>query len=78
MPANIKQLMTLNPPTSSTEWLMVAARLVKTQAPRPEQNTFRQNVPIRPRQYTFVPHNHHSFRPYFQNFNRTRPQHLPD
>ncbi|GFS98041.1 uncharacterized protein TNCV_2019591 [Trichonephila clavipes] len=78
MPANIKQLMTINPPTSPTEWLMVATRLMKTQAPKPEQNTFRQNVPIRPRQHTFVPQNRYSFRPNFQNFNRMRPQHLPN
>ncbi|GFS71676.1 uncharacterized protein TNCV_4270671 [Trichonephila clavipes] len=57
MPTSIKQLMTVNPPTSTTEWLMVATRLMKTQAPKPEQNTFRQNVPIRPRQNTFVPKN---------------------
>ncbi|GFX81339.1 uncharacterized protein TNCV_2513281 [Trichonephila clavipes] len=49
-----------------------------TQAPKPEQNTFRQNVPIRPRQNTFVPQNLHFFGPNFQNFNRTRPQHLPN
>ncbi|GFX89738.1 transposon Tf2-6 polyprotein [Trichonephila clavipes] len=78
MPTNIKQLMTINPPTSPTEWLMVATRLMKTQTPKPEQNTFRQNLLIRPRQSTFVPQNHHSFRPNFQNFNRTRPQHLPN
>ncbi|GFV35561.1 uncharacterized protein TNCV_3205921 [Trichonephila clavipes] len=46
MPTSIKQLMTVNPPTSPTEWLMVATRLNETQAPKPEQNTFRQNVPI--------------------------------
>ncbi|GFT12288.1 uncharacterized protein TNCV_4005441 [Trichonephila clavipes] len=78
MPTNIKLLMTINPPTSPTEWLMVATRLMKTQAPKPEQNTFRQNVPIRPRQNTFVPQNRHSFRSNFQNFNRMRPQHLPN
>ncbi|GFW64476.1 uncharacterized protein TNCV_813111 [Trichonephila clavipes] len=60
MPTSIKQLMTANPPTSPTEWLMVATRLMKTQAPKPEQNTFRQNVPIRPRQNTFAPQNHYS------------------
>ncbi|GFV48478.1 hypothetical protein TNCV_3416321 [Trichonephila clavipes] len=47
MPTHIKQLMTINPPTSPTEWIMVATHLMKTQAPKPEQNTFRQNVPIR-------------------------------
>ncbi|GFT23050.1 uncharacterized protein TNCV_1858071 [Trichonephila clavipes] len=78
MPTKIKQLMTINPPTSPTEWLMVAKSLMKTQAPKPEQNTFRQNVPIRPRQNTFVPQNRYSFRPNFQNFNRIRPQHLPN
>ncbi|GFX80308.1 uncharacterized protein TNCV_3930611 [Trichonephila clavipes] len=51
---------------------------MKTQAPKPEQNTFRQNVPIRPRQNTFVPQNSYSFRPNFQNFNRMRLQHLPN
>ncbi|GFW65145.1 uncharacterized protein TNCV_394111 [Trichonephila clavipes] len=76
MPTNIKQFMTINLPTSPTEWLMVATRLMKTQALKPEQDTFRQNVPIRPRQNTFAPQNRHSFRPNFQNFNRTRPQHL--
>ncbi|GFV19874.1 uncharacterized protein TNCV_481001 [Trichonephila clavipes] len=55
MPANIKQLMTLNPLTSPTEWFMVATRLMKIKAPKFEQNTFRQDVPIRPRQNTFVP-----------------------
>ncbi|GFX34308.1 hypothetical protein TNCV_3226551 [Trichonephila clavipes] len=60
------------------EWLMVATRLMKTLAPKPEQNTFRQNVPIRPRQNTFVPQNRYSFRPIFQNFNRMRPQHRPN
>ncbi|GFX30971.1 uncharacterized protein TNCV_784551 [Trichonephila clavipes] len=50
MPANIKQLMTIYPPTSPTEWLMVATQLMKIQASKLEQNTFRQNVPIRPRQ----------------------------
>ncbi|GFX83023.1 uncharacterized protein TNCV_5001711 [Trichonephila clavipes] len=75
MPTSIKQLMTVNPPT---EWLMVATRLMKTQAPKPEQNTFRQNVPIRPRQNTFVPQNRYFVRPNFQNFNRMRPQHLPN
>ncbi|GFX81574.1 uncharacterized protein TNCV_4179141 [Trichonephila clavipes] len=51
-----------------------------TQAPKPEQNTFRQNVLIRarPRQNTFVPQNRYSFRPNFQTFNRMRPQHLPN
>ncbi|GFU81070.1 uncharacterized protein TNCV_1117221 [Trichonephila clavipes] len=78
MPTSIKQLMTVNPPTSPTEWLMVATRLMKTQAPKPEQNTFRQNVPIRPRQNTFVPQNRYYVRPNFQNFNRMRPQHLPN
>ncbi|GFW76730.1 uncharacterized protein TNCV_4944471 [Trichonephila clavipes] len=78
MPTNIKQLMTINPPTSPTEWLMVATLLMKTQAPKPEQNTFRQNVPIRPRQNTFVPQNRYSFRPNFQNFSRMHPQHLPN
>ncbi|GFX91072.1 uncharacterized protein TNCV_5107021 [Trichonephila clavipes] len=78
MPTNFKQLMTINPPTSPTEWLMVATRLMKPQAPKLEQNTFRQNVPIRPRQNTFVPQNRNSFRPNFQNFNRMRPQHLPN
>ncbi|GFX51647.1 uncharacterized protein TNCV_5013501 [Trichonephila clavipes] len=78
MPTSIKQLMTVNPPTSPTEWLRVATRLMKTQAPKPEQNTFRQNVPIRPRQNTFVPQNRYSVRPNFQNFNRMRPQHLPN
>ncbi|GFU80116.1 uncharacterized protein TNCV_579961 [Trichonephila clavipes] len=63
MPTSIKQLMTVNPPT---EWLMVATRLMKTQAPKPEQNTFRQNVPIRSRQNTFVPQNRYSVRPNFQ------------
>ncbi|GFT32956.1 uncharacterized protein TNCV_149421 [Trichonephila clavipes] len=76
MPTSIKHLMTVNPPTSPTEWLMVATRLMKPQAPKPEQNTFRQNVPIRPRQNTFVPQNHYSVRPNFHNFNRMRPQHL--
>ncbi|GFT17794.1 uncharacterized protein TNCV_2588701 [Trichonephila clavipes] len=33
IPANIKQLMTINLPTTPTEWLMVATRLMKTQAP---------------------------------------------
>ncbi|GFT04695.1 uncharacterized protein TNCV_334441 [Trichonephila clavipes] len=56
---------------------MVAKRLMKTQAPKPEQNTFRQNVSIRPRQNTFVPQNHYSFRANFQNFNGMRPKHLP-
>ncbi|GFY22212.1 uncharacterized protein TNCV_3298551 [Trichonephila clavipes] len=78
MPTNIKQLMTINSPTSPTEWRMVATRLVKTQAPKPEQNTFRQNVPIQPRQSTFVPQNHHSFLPNLQNFNIKCPQHLPN
>ncbi|GFT41992.1 uncharacterized protein TNCV_1668251 [Trichonephila clavipes] len=78
MPTSIKQLMTLNTPTSPTEWLMVATRLMKTQAPKPEQNTFRQNVPIKPRQNTFVPENRYFVRPNFQNFNRMRPQHLPN
>ncbi|GFS70122.1 uncharacterized protein TNCV_2199631 [Trichonephila clavipes] len=36
MPTSSKQLMTVNPPTSPTEWLMVATRLMKTQAPKPE------------------------------------------
>ncbi|GFR16381.1 uncharacterized protein TNCT_460021 [Trichonephila clavata] len=36
MPTNIKQLMTINPPTSPTEWLKVATRLMKTQAAKPE------------------------------------------
>ncbi|GFV46236.1 uncharacterized protein TNCV_261871 [Trichonephila clavipes] len=75
MPTSIKQLMIVNPPT---EWLMVATRLMKTQAPKPEQNTFRQNVPIRPRQNTFVPQSRYSVRPNFQNFNRMRPQYLPN
>ncbi|GFS49382.1 uncharacterized protein TNCV_2411371 [Trichonephila clavipes] len=78
MPTNIKQLMTINPPTSPTELLMVATRLMKTQASKPEPNTFRQNVPIRPRQNTFVPQNRYSFRSNFQNFNRMRPQHHPN
>ncbi|GFU81141.1 hypothetical protein TNCV_1117931 [Trichonephila clavipes] len=39
MPTSIKQLMAVNPPTSPTEWLMVATRLMKTQAPKSEQNT---------------------------------------
>ncbi|GFT39883.1 uncharacterized protein TNCV_3286601 [Trichonephila clavipes] len=78
MPTNIKQIRTINPHTSPTEWLLVATRLMKTQTPKPEQNTFRQNVPIRPRQNTFVPQNHHSFLPDFQNVNRTSPQHLPN
>ncbi|GFT29424.1 transposon Tf2-6 polyprotein [Trichonephila clavipes] len=78
MPTSIKQLMTVNPPTSPTEWLMVATCLMKIQAPKPEQNTFRQNVPIRPRQNTFVPQNRYFVRPNFQNFNRMRPQHLPN
>ncbi|GFW29443.1 hypothetical protein TNCV_743851 [Trichonephila clavipes] len=47
-------------------------------APKPEQNTFRQNVPIRPRQNAFVPQNHYSVRPNFHNLNRMRPQHLPN
>ncbi|GFW76986.1 uncharacterized protein TNCV_2724161 [Trichonephila clavipes] len=70
--------MTINPPTSPTEWLMVATRLMKIQAPKLEQNTFRQNVPIRPRQNTFVSQNRNSFQPNFQNFNRIRPQHPPN
>ncbi|GFW85359.1 uncharacterized protein TNCV_144041 [Trichonephila clavipes] len=78
MPTNIKQLITINPPISPTEWLMVATRLMKTQAPKPEQNTFRQNVPIRPRQSTFAPQNYHAFQPNFQDINRKRPQHLPN
>ncbi|GFW19263.1 uncharacterized protein TNCV_255901 [Trichonephila clavipes] len=78
MPANIKQLMPINPPTSPTEWLMVATRLIIIQAPKLEQTTFRQNVPIRPRQNTFVPQNCYSFQPNFQNFNRIRPQHPPN
>ncbi|GFW00223.1 uncharacterized protein TNCV_4354201 [Trichonephila clavipes] len=78
MPTSIKQLMTVNPPTSPTEWLMVDTRLMKTQAPKPEQNSFRQNVPIRPRQNTFVPQNRYFVRPNVQNFNRMRPQHLPN
>ncbi|GFY36402.1 uncharacterized protein TNCV_3451051 [Trichonephila clavipes] len=78
MPANIKQLMAINPPTSPTEWLMVATRLMKIQVPKLEQNTFRQNVPIRPRQNTFVPQNRNSFQSNFQNLNRIRPQHLPN
>ncbi|GFV89909.1 uncharacterized protein TNCV_4691381 [Trichonephila clavipes] len=76
MPTSIKQLMTVNPPTSPTEWLMVATRLMKTQAPKPEQNYFRQNVPIRPRQNTFVPQNRYSVRPNFQSFNRMRPHNI--
>ncbi|GFR33430.1 DNA_pol_B_2 domain-containing protein [Trichonephila clavata] len=36
MPTNIKQLMTINLPTSPTEWLKVATRLMKTQAAKPE------------------------------------------
>ncbi|GFU92076.1 uncharacterized protein TNCV_1659081 [Trichonephila clavipes] len=62
--------MTINPPTSPTEWLMVAARLMKTQGTKPEQSTFRQNVPIPSRQSAFVPQNRLSFRPNFQNFNQ--------
>ncbi|PRD34276.1 UNVERIFIED_CONTAM: hypothetical protein NCL1_15185 [Trichonephila clavipes] len=73
MPPNIKQLMTINPPTSPTEWLMVATRLMKTQAPKPEKNTFRQNVTIQKRQNTFLLQNRHSFRPNFKNFNRIPP-----
>ncbi|GFS61136.1 uncharacterized protein TNCV_4956301 [Trichonephila clavipes] len=49
MPTNIKELVTINPPSSPTEWLIVATSLMKTQAPKPEKNTFRQNVPIRSR-----------------------------
>ncbi|GFS74407.1 uncharacterized protein TNCV_970101 [Trichonephila clavipes] len=78
MPSNIKQLMTINPPTSPIDWIIVATRLMKIQAPKLEQNTFRQNVPIRPRQNTFVPQNRYSFQPNFQNFNRIRHQHPPN
>ncbi|GFV58633.1 uncharacterized protein TNCV_53811 [Trichonephila clavipes] len=78
MPTSIKQQMIVNPPTSPTDWFMVATRLMKIQAPKPEQNTFRQNAPIRPRQNTFVPQTHYFVRPKFQNVNRMRPQHLPN
>ncbi|GFU84865.1 uncharacterized protein TNCV_2128061 [Trichonephila clavipes] len=68
MPIKIKQLMTVNPPVSPTEWLMVATRLMKTHARKPEQNTFRQNVSIRPRQNTskapLVQHFQHEQPPY--------------
>ncbi|GFR01075.1 probable glutamate receptor [Trichonephila clavata] len=40
MPTNIKQLMTINPPTSPTEWLKVATRLMKTQAAKPESRRY--------------------------------------
>ncbi|GFV53494.1 uncharacterized protein TNCV_4746421 [Trichonephila clavipes] len=77
MPTSIKQLMTVNPPTSPTDWLMVATRLMKTQAPKPEQNTFRQNVPIRATKTKYFC----TSKPLLcstQNFNKMRPQHLPN
>ncbi|GBM36297.1 hypothetical protein AVEN_98955-1 [Araneus ventricosus] len=85
LPTQCKQLMTVQPPNTPTEWLTVAIKLFKIQESSPEQNAVRNNEPpMRTRlnfspiqQPTFVPRPQNSFfRPNFQNFSRSRPNHF--
>ncbi|GBN51212.1 hypothetical protein AVEN_25104-1 [Araneus ventricosus] len=45
LPTQCKQLMTVQPPNTTTEWLTVATKLIKIQESSPEQNAVRNNEP---------------------------------
>ncbi|GBM38147.1 hypothetical protein AVEN_48483-1 [Araneus ventricosus] len=81
LPTQCKQLMTVKPPNTPTEWLTVATKLLKIQESSPEQNAVRNNEPpmrtrpnFSPRQQpTVVSRPQNPFvRPNFQNFPRSR------
>ncbi|GFV10322.1 uncharacterized protein TNCV_3751891 [Trichonephila clavipes] len=65
--------MTINSPTSPTEWLMVATRLMKTQAPKLEQNTLEKMCP-----FDQVPQIATLFDPTSKTLIEPCPQHLPN
>ncbi|GBL94053.1 hypothetical protein AVEN_156207-1 [Araneus ventricosus] len=74
LPTQFKQLMTVQPPNTPTEWLTLATKLFKIQESS-EQSAVVNNEPttvtrpnFSPRQSTFVPRLQNSFfRPNFQN-----------
>lgn len=85
LPANLRQLMAIQPPVTPTEWLNLATKLIKNQDRTTES---RQNVNVgqnvRPQQYQFRPRTFQNYRQWvppqqnsyrFQgpNLNRNRP-----
>ncbi|GBN10820.1 hypothetical protein AVEN_100374-1 [Araneus ventricosus] len=66
LPTQFKQLMTVQPPNTSTKWLTVATKLLKIQQSS-EQNAFRNNEPPMRKIPNFSPRQQPTFVPRPQN-----------